>query len=255
MITDSWGKDVMVGDGGNGGVGNVLDDDDNDDDAITKEKLAETIQKGRSLLKTIRQSQILTSFVNDDRKNYDNIKRRLVIDCITRWNSTYLSLKSLVDHKPVLLNLFENKGKLPITKKQKDKLFGLELSRDDWHLLTFLLEMFEAFYEATCQLSGSKYPTIGLALFMIRSLKEFFEKEDDEDHAIVVTLKKFISRSLNHYFDETDKQFELLMVSVLSVFKKLEKDISSFILNCENVLSICIIFMDYDCCQKHNDRC
>lgn len=209
LITDSWENEVIVD-----GTGN-MDTDSNDaeaDLAVTKQKIAETVQKGRSLIKLIRRSQILTSFVNDDKKNYD-VKLRLALDCLSRWNSIYSSLKSLVEHKPTIINLFENKRTLPITKKQKDKIFGLELTSDDWNLFSYLLEIFEPFYEVTRELSGSKYPTIGLALYMIRSLKDFFDEKNDEDPSIVVALKKFSVDSLNHYFNEQDQQFELLMAS------------------------------------------
>lgn len=207
LITDSWGNEVIVGDAGD------MDPNDTEADvAVTKQRIAEVVQKGRSLIKTIRRSQILTAFINDDKNNYD-IKCRLALDCLSRWNSTYLLLKSLVEYKPMISNLFENKRKLPITKKQNDKLFGLELTSDDWNLFSYLLEVFGPFYQVTRELSASKYPTIGVALYMIRNLKKFFSATDDEDSAIVAALKKFSLDSLNHYFNENDQQFELLMVS------------------------------------------
>lgn len=209
LINDTWGDGVRTGDS------DRMDVDQNDtadDYTITKQKLAEIIQKGRSLIKTIRRSQILTMYVNDGRKTF-RVNRRLINDCITRWNSTYLSFKSLLEHKPILLNLFENKRKLPISSKQKEKLYGLELSSDDWILLTYLLEIFEPFYQATNLLSGSRYPTIGLSLYAIRQLKEFVEVHDDDRSNIFNTLKDFLRESLNEYFDENDKQFQLLMVS------------------------------------------
>ena len=113
LITDSWGNEVIVGDAGD------MDPNDTEaDDAVTKQRIAEVVQKGRSLIKTIRRSQILTAFINDDKNNYD-IKCRLSLDCLSRWNSTYLLLKSLVKYKPTISNLFENKRKLPITTKKK----------------------------------------------------------------------------------------------------------------------------------------
>jgi hypothetical protein len=188
-------------------------EDDNDEDiTITKEKLAKTIQKGRSLIKTIRRSQILTGFINNEKPMF-NVTRRLIIDCMSRWNSTYLALESLLEHKPILANLFENKRKLPITSKQKEKLGLLELSSDDWTIFKNLMDILYPFYEATMLLSGSKYPTIGLCLFAIRNIKDFFEKEDDDQSNIFISLKQFILESFNNYFDEEDEQFFLLMVS------------------------------------------
>ncbi|CAF4306140.1 unnamed protein product [Rotaria sp. Silwood2] len=55
LITDTWGNDIITGD-----VDNMnIDEVDNEEHiTITKNKLAETIQKGRSLIKVIRRSQI-----------------------------------------------------------------------------------------------------------------------------------------------------------------------------------------------------
>ncbi|CAF3290741.1 unnamed protein product, partial [Rotaria sp. Silwood2] len=131
-----------------------------------------------------------------------------------RWNSTYLALKALTDNKKFLLNLFENKGKLPIASKQKEKLTSLEISSDDWMIIMNLMDIFEPFYEATNLLSGSKYPTIGLSLYAIRNIKDFFETEDDDESSILITLKKFILESFNHYFNEKDPQYFLLMVCI-----------------------------------------
>ena len=188
---------------------------------LTKENLAKIMQKGRSLIKTIRNSQILM-FINKEKKAL-KIKRSLIIDCISRWNSTYLALQSLLEHKTVMLNLYQNKGKLPISTKQKEKLTTLEISSDNWTLINNLLDVLEPFFEATNLLSGAQYPTIGLSLFAIKSIKEYLENEDDDQSDIlrtlklfilqIRTLKLFILQSLNEYFDERDPQYSTLLVS------------------------------------------
>ena len=79
-----------------------------------------------------------------------------------------------------MLNLYQNKGKLPITTKQKEKLTTLEISSDDWTLINNLLDVLELLFEATNLLSDTQYSTIGLSLFAIKSIKEYLENEDDD---------------------------------------------------------------------------
>ena len=79
-------------------------------------------------------------FINKE-KNALKIKRSLIIDYISRWNATYLALQSLVEHKTIMLNLYHNKGKLPISTKQKEKLTTLEISSDNWTLINNLLDI------------------------------------------------------------------------------------------------------------------
>ena len=181
---------------------------------VTKERLAEAVQKSRSLIRAIRRSQILTKFVNNHRKSL-KICRQLSNDCITRWNSTYISLKSFLEHKTILLNLFENKSKLSLTSKQNEKIKLLELSSDEWTIIVNLTLLLEPFYHAIDLLSGSKYPTIGMALFILHNIKEFLETENDNHSNIYVTLKSFLLDSFNHYFHEDDDQYRLLLVCSL----------------------------------------
>ncbi|CAF3381207.1 unnamed protein product, partial [Rotaria sp. Silwood2] len=72
------------------------------------------------------------------------------------------------------------------------------------------MELFNPFHKATNLFSGSKYPTIGLCLYTIPNIKEFFEKENENQSNIFMKLKTFILESLNHYFNENIPQVFLL---------------------------------------------
>ena len=180
---------------------------------MTKVHLADLIDKCRSLVKTISRSQILTAFVNRERENM-RIRRGLAQDCITRWNSTYYFLESLVQNKQVLLNLFTNKREICASSKQRETLSSFELSSDDWAIIVLLLQVLNPFSQATKLMSGSHYPTIGLCLFTIRTIKDYLESQSDDDSSIKITLKAFLLDSLNKYFDEKDDQYTLLKVSI-----------------------------------------
>ena len=146
---------------------------------LTKERLAETVQKSRSLIRKIRQSQVLTTFVNSYKRSLQ-IVCQLSSDCIARRNSTYVSIKSFLEHKVVLLNLFENKSKLSLTSVQQEKIKLLELYSDEWTIIVNLISLLEPFYYAINTLSGSNYPIIGLSLFALRNIKDFLESEGEE---------------------------------------------------------------------------
>ncbi|CAF1502782.1 unnamed protein product [Adineta steineri] len=206
LILDSWDDEVITGDDYNRND----DNDDNDQNiAISQIQLAKTIQKGRSLIKLIKRSQIIMMYINNEKK-LSKVQRRLTTDCMSRWNSTFLSLQRLLEHKPILNSLFENKGKLPLTNKQKEKLGLSELSSDDYMIFTDLLKIFEPFDDATKLLSASKYPTIGLCLYVTRFMKDFLETEGEDDSNILITLKSFVLESFNKYFDEKNHQHFLL---------------------------------------------
>ena len=217
LIRDNWCDDIITEDESNGGDDRDQPDVENyphseETSNISKEMIALLVQKCRILIKTINHSHILTMFTNREREILQ-IKRRLVHDCMTRWNSTFYLLESLIQNKPVLLKLFANKHKLSISSNQQKILGFCELSSDEWTRLSHLLHVLKPFREATELLSGSKYPTIGLCLFAIRTIKDYLEVKLHDESNVSVRLKNFLLESTNRYFNEDDEQYHLLKVS------------------------------------------
>lgn len=211
LIDDNWSQDVITSDQ------SANDDDEvrhvgQEKTDVSKCMLGTLIQKCRVLIRAINHSQILTAFTSREREN-QKISRRLTLDCITRWNSTFYSLESLVQNKPVLEKLFANKRQLSISAKQQETLGLCELSSDEWACLSHLLHVLRPFREATELLSGARYPTIGLCFFAIRSIKDFLEIKADDESSVFANLKIFLLDSFNHYFKEDDEQARLMKVS------------------------------------------
>lgn len=140
------------------------------------------------------------------------IVRQLALDCVTRWNSTHYMLQTFLLHKRVFLSLFDQKRQLPISKKRFDKLSSLELNTDEWEILSVVYKALEPFAEATNFLSGSQYPTIGLCLFAIRKIREYFDRDVRDENPLMAPIRSFLSSALNHYFDEDSGQFQFLLV-------------------------------------------
>lgn len=210
LITDNWCQDVITA---NDSDSEEDDEEDGETTEISRADVALLLRKCRVLIKTINRSHILTKFTNQERENL-KVSRRLVYDCITRWNSTFYMLESLIQNKPVLLKLFANKRQLSISPKQQEKLALCELSSDEWTCLSHVLQVLKPFREATELLSGSKYPTIGLCLFAIRSIKDYLEIQPNDESNLSKKLKHFLLVSMNYYFSENDEQSRLLKVSL-----------------------------------------
>ncbi|KAK2648419.1 hypothetical protein Ddye_015908 [Dipteronia dyeriana] len=76
------------------------------------------------------------------------ITKKLVLDCKTGWNSTYLMIKSALIYKTVFPSL-----------RQRDVQYKRVPTEEDWVLAKEISDMLEVFYLATLQFSGTKYPT------------------------------------------------------------------------------------------------
>ncbi|CAF2084954.1 unnamed protein product [Rotaria magnacalcarata] len=90
-------------------------------------------------------------------------------------------------YRDIINDLFKLKGSLGLTAKQRRKLTRIELSTDQWDL---------------------RYPTIGSALYIIRSLEDHLQK--DENNAVLNSLKSIVLTEFQKYmFDDID-QFNTL---------------------------------------------
>ncbi|XP_042963535.1 zinc finger BED domain-containing protein RICESLEEPER 1-like [Carya illinoinensis] len=93
-------------------------------------------------------------------------------DVPTRWNSTFLMLESAIFYRRAFCHL-----------ELTDSNFKHCLSISEWEKVEKINTFLEAFYDVTCEFSGTKYPTANLyflAVFMIYlTLKQHSESEDD----------------------------------------------------------------------------
>ncbi|CAF3243510.1 unnamed protein product, partial [Rotaria sp. Silwood2] len=183
---------------------------DEDHDQETIDNFVEGVNSEEVVLDDLQQKLrevilIARDIVNTTKKN---IKRRLSIDVRTRWNSTYKMLSTMNIYRDVINDLFKSKGSLGLTSKQRRKLTRIELSTDQWDLLEMVIALLQPFYSATKLLSNSKYPTIGASLYVIRSLEDLFQK--DENNLVLNALKSMgLTKFQKYMFDDID-QFNTL---------------------------------------------
>jgi hypothetical protein len=76
----------------------------------------------RQLVDMIKDSSILSSFLKKIKDEYnhhndDKVKRLLILDVRTRWNSTYKMLETFNMNRIIINELFQNKANIDITKK------------------------------------------------------------------------------------------------------------------------------------------
>ncbi|XP_059670980.1 zinc finger BED domain-containing protein RICESLEEPER 2-like [Cornus florida] len=88
--------------------------------------------------------------------------KSLCLDVPTRWNSTYLMLKSAIDFQKALERLAEQNPSLGLRLVEQDTSLEVSeepMSEDDWLKIRDLFKFLEYFYNVTKRISGSKYIT------------------------------------------------------------------------------------------------
>lgn len=89
-----------------------------------------------------------------------NITKKLVLDCKTRWNSTYEMLNVAINYREVFVVL-----------SGRDKLYKNPPTPEDWEKVKKICEHLEIFSSLTFDFSASKTPTANLYFRKICSLK------------------------------------------------------------------------------------
>ncbi|CAF3627229.1 unnamed protein product [Rotaria sp. Silwood1] len=186
--------------------------------------IKDVIDKTREIINTIKGSSILTSFIEKKRLHFNarvkkqkKIKRRLIIDVKTRWNSTYKMLHTINLYRNLINDLFKSKGTLGLSVKLRRKLTRVELSTDEWDILNLIISLLYPFYSATKVLSNTKYPTVGSALYLMKGLEEHLTKEDNNE--LLNNLKKIIFNKFGQYIIDDVEQFNTLKFLLVVVLR------------------------------------
>lgn len=121
-----------------------------------------------------------------------NLKeRRLVLECKTRWNSTYDMLACAIRFKEVFFRL-----------ALEDSDYVYCPSAEDWIKIEKLLEILKVFYTTTNIISGSEYPTSNVFLSEISYIKEILDKHSVSSDQFVKDMVKNMKERFDKYWGE-----------------------------------------------------
>src|SRR5947199_13715 len=99
----------------------------------------------------------------------------------TRWNSTLYAFQRLVLLKPAIqmLKASLSSDSSSYIRKEGEKLEELCPTVYEWKVIKEAIELLDPFEEATCLLSGIKYPTIGFTYLSMYNLRDRLETDFD----------------------------------------------------------------------------
>ena len=126
-------------------------------------------------------------------------------------------LEKLTLYRPTIIDLFQNKVDLDISKKQYQRLAALEFSSDCWYVIELLMKVLKPFYADTKAIGESEYPTIDLTFFVFCRLeKDFLSTIIPSDAPLFNHMKDCLLRRIIYFTVEQDSlQTKTIMVSCL----------------------------------------
>lgn len=159
-----------------------------DDSALHLTPISNTIKRIRKLVTLFRKSNVMTELLLkvqlDAREDpLDPWSRprllKLLLDCPTRWSSTFFMLKRLNLLRPfVELAKYKSSN---LKKKHK----ALFLSEDEWDLVEELTSVLAPFYAATVTLSGHSYVNMSVALSLWKRIAATLESLKEKNDFVV----------------------------------------------------------------------
>ena len=127
--------------------------------------------------------------------------RRLGLHCPTRWNSTYLMLKTALAYKNVFprLKLFESN-------------YVLVPSEAEWETAKDVCDRLELFYNVTELFSGTRYPTANMFFPVICRIKMTLNEWLMSSNVVISTMAKSMVAKFDAYWNVIHKLMVLASV-------------------------------------------
>ncbi|KAH9780517.1 BED-type domain-containing protein [Citrus sinensis] len=120
-----------------------------------------------------------------------NCSKSLVLDCKTRWNSTYLMLEVALIYKDVFTRL-----------KHRDNQYKHLPTEVEWELARVVCERLKPFYTMTEMFSGTKYPTANLFFPIICEIRLSLNAWLNSSCDVIKNMAKSMLEKFGKYWDE-----------------------------------------------------
>ncbi|CAH1230770.1 PAFAH1B1 [Branchiostoma lanceolatum] len=127
----------------------------------------------------------------------------LILDCKTRWNSTYLMIERFIQQYPAIIA-----ATVDDRIRKKDQFKKLQrVDDDDFNKMETFVQVAGLLYKMTTAMSTERRPTAGMVLPMMGKLRAHFEPTPD-DSAFAKSLKTAVQNDLKkRYQNNTEQDF------------------------------------------------
>nr|GMC69259.1 zinc finger BED domain-containing protein RICESLEEPER 2-like [Ipomoea batatas] len=120
-----------------------------------------------------------------------NPVKKLILDCVTRWNSTY----------EMLVVAIKVKDAFPIFA-QRESSYKCCPSLEDWTKIEHVLSILEVFYEATQVISRTNYPTSNVFLGVVWKVKHVLNKNEFHHEELIRDMIEKMKTKFDKYWGD-----------------------------------------------------
>lgn len=127
--------------------------------------------------------------------------RRLILECKTRWNSTYEMLATAIKFKEAFPRF-----------RDREPNYDSCPTEEDWEKVEKVAAVLEVFTKVTNIISGSDYPTSNLFLNEVRQVKVLLDKKSQEEDDFIRVMTRRMKEKFEKYWGECN-----LLMAIASV--------------------------------------
>ena len=128
-------------------------------------------------------------------------EKKLIIDCPTRWNSTYKMLSAALKFK----NVFP-------AYKEREPYYNYAPSEEDWKKVEKICKLLEVFNLATHVISGSDYPTANLYLPEVWRVKQVIDNAIEDANSFMRDMAISMKEKFDKYWGECNMVMALASI-------------------------------------------
>ena len=127
-------------------------------------------------------------FVKTTQQQKVEVKKKLVLDCKTRWNSTFVMLSTAIPYRKVFecLDTLEPQFVCP--------------PKDDWKFAAIVCEKLELFYQLTELFSGTKYVTANIFFPKVCEIKLKISSWKEDQNEIIRDMSAAMIEKYDKYW-------------------------------------------------------
>ncbi|XP_025983800.1 zinc finger BED domain-containing protein RICESLEEPER 2-like [Glycine soja] len=128
-------------------------------------------------------------------------ERKLVIDCPTRWNSTFNMLSNALKFKIAFASY-----------KEREPYYNYAPSLEEWNQVVKVCKLLEVFNLATHVISDSEYLTANLYLAEVWKVKQILDKEIEDEDLFMRKMVGPMKKKFDKYWGECN-----MLMAIISV--------------------------------------
>ncbi|XP_058722747.1 zinc finger BED domain-containing protein RICESLEEPER 2-like [Vicia villosa] len=164
-------------------------------------KIGKIVENVRESVKFINQSEARLQTFSQIVQQLKLSGKKLILDCPTRWNSTYQMLSVAMQFKEVFPRF-----------QDREPSYTTLTDDDDWEKVEKVSKLLEVFNVVTNIISGSEYPIANLYLAEVFRIKLVLDQAIDDESDFMKEMAKALKEKFDKYWSQCN-----LVMSLASV--------------------------------------